>query len=128
MREAKRFAFRPVPEVLLAFPIGLHEVIALLLSVFPLPGLMVEPTHDRTEHEILDESRGLINEMRAIAETILKFGFMTVSDRNTIGDHEHEISSSELELCSNLTRCQATAQSALVASFWRKLRVMRQRE
>ena len=87
--DTKRLAFGPVPERLLGFPVGLHQVKALLGFFFPLASLMAEPALHRAHHQILDEPWRLVDEMGTMPKAVLKFGLMAGGNGNAIGDDKH---------------------------------------
>src|ERR671917_562096 len=83
--DTKRLAFGPVPERLLGFPVGLHQVIALLGFIFPLTSLMTKPALYRTHHQVLDEPWRAVDQMGTMTKAILKLGLMAGRDGNSIG-------------------------------------------
>ena len=60
----------------------------------PLAGLVVEPALDRPHDQILDEPRGTVDQMRAVAESVLERFLVAFGHRNPIGHDKHGISSS----------------------------------
>ena len=93
MGNAERLTIGPVPEGLLAFPIRLHQVIALLRLLFPLARLVVETALHRAQYLVLNEPWRAVDEMRAVAEAIFKFGFVSWGNGNAVSHDEHDRSS-----------------------------------
>src|SRR5207245_10785701 len=95
---AERLAVGPVPECLFTLPVGLYQVVALLRRRFPLARLVVKTALHGTQHMVLDESRRAVDEMGAMAKAVFECGFMACGNGDTVGDDEHDESSSLFSL------------------------------
>src|SRR5713226_8636149 len=88
VRDTERLAIGPIPEVLFALPVRLHQIIPLLSLVLPLAGLVVEAALHGAQHLVFDKTGRAVDEMGAMAEAVFKFGFVVWSNGDTVRDDE----------------------------------------
>ncbi len=68
-------------------PPGLDLIVALGVGIIaPRAAVVVEAHGSGAVDLVAHEARGLINQVRAVSETVLEVDFVTGRDRNAIGD------------------------------------------
>ncbi len=87
---SEEVALRPGDEVVEGSPPRLDFVVALLFGVVG-PGSrgVIELLRARAMDLVANETGRLIDEMNALAETILKLGLVSFGDGDTVGDDDH---------------------------------------
>lgn len=90
MRLLKRGALRPGHKIVKAGPPSLHLVVACSIRIgAPLTRCMIKFHRSGAMHLVANKSRGLVNEMSALLESVFEINLVAFCNWNSVRDDNH---------------------------------------